>query len=171
MSVTLPVCAGHRHDHSADERRPFAAPRSHWRDAAASHSGDVRLAQLYDATLDGCQPCQDRLVGTVAWDANATADIVMWLYEVTAHTYENIPGSLLDNEALPGLLRELAGTYLAVEGGSAYADALEMCLSMTVDERRHAAAAALTAGIGLGHQSMTEVFSGLSTQRTESGQT
>lgn len=150
--------SGHHHDHGAedDERRPFFAPDSSRRRVpTGTDAEDGRLAELYDAALDGCRGCQDLLLDTVARDVDATADLVNWACVITGETYGEIPDAVLEDDDKADVFEEpfrvLARTYQDhFMAGTDYTAMLGPCASMSSDQRRKAAATAVTLVVGLG---------------------
>ncbi|MFH0246435.1 hypothetical protein ACGRHY_29350 [Streptomyces sp. HK10] len=147
---------GHRHDHGAesDYRRRFAAPDSSRRDRPGPDD-DAQLAELYDAALDNCRPCQEHLIDLVAQNTHTTTDLVNWACVITAETYGYLPDAVLhdDDKAdlFPEPFRRLARTYQdRFMTGTDYRAMLPLCSSMTCDQRRQAAAAAVGLAVGLG---------------------
>ncbi|GGX51519.1 hypothetical protein [Streptomyces noursei] len=145
----------HHHDHGAqdDERRRFVAPDSSRRHHPAPDADEARLAELYDAALDDCRPCQERLLALVAQDAHATADLVNWACVITGETYGEIPDAVLEDDRedlFPEPFRQLAGTYQDhFMACTDYEAMLPQCSAMTDGQRRQAAAAAVALVVGL----------------------
>ncbi|MFB6881423.1 hypothetical protein ACFCY8_11360 [Streptomyces noursei] len=144
----------HHHDHGAqdDHRRQFVAPDSSRRQQPAAGT-EARLAELYDAALDDCRVCQERLLALVAQDAHAIADVVNWACVITAETYGDIPDAFLDEgqeDVFPEPFRQLARVYQDhFMAGTDYETMLPRCSAMTEGQRRQAAAAAVALVVGL----------------------
>lgn len=149
----------HHHDHSAeaDDRRSFVTPDHSQQSLLSRHEDGALLNEVYDAALDGCSPCQERLIDRVAHSVDATFTLVHWSCQIATDVYGESPDvTLNEQDTSAGLVsapfRQLGRSYGEeyMEGTSEHGAMLRLCSTMSFEQRRQAAATAVTLVVGLG---------------------